>query len=114
MVLAIVSGNDYAENIYGVGIATNLKFLQAIHKTGPSQSVMDLIHEYGLVVEEDVKKLFAPAIQIFLHLEEKIIDRKSELPGRYQKLIDTYNRINEQYDLWRQTKRDAKYVQPGG
>lgn len=78
-VLAIVSGNDYVDNIWGVGIRSSHKLLQTIEaEVNDQRSTYELLQTYVVRIESEqvqTVEYFTPAYRIFAeHLETIIPD----------------------------------------
>lgn len=82
LTLAITSGNDYSDNIYGHGILKNLQWLQQ-----ESGNVDELLKKYCSAVGCDVTA-FDLASQIFIHYSETFKDPKKLEDLKWHQLSD--------------------------
>ena len=92
LVLAILSGNDYADNITNIGINRVFKYIKTNKRVMANRIttswVDTFVQEYNIQVDE-----FANAIKVFQKLEESPVLGSSGLNTRIGRFVQAYEQV---------------------
>ncbi|KAI3653511.1 hypothetical protein MP228_001458 [Amoeboaphelidium protococcarum] len=80
--LAVVSGNDYSDNVKGFGFGRNLKIIRKLMEAGHSD-VKSIVSQYQSVME--VGPIFCQALRVFDSNQESLIVQSLEGDPNYKK-----------------------------
>ena len=102
---AIVSGNDYSENIWGYGPAKNLQIIRDIDEN----LVSDIVSKYRDIArpkEGRPESNFDGALKIFDRLSEDIIDDIGNNNDIWDVMEKEYQEYCDQYQRWKIEKKE--------